>query len=409
MAFSIGNTGRNQVVTSTSNTVTISLSAGSVLLIQIGTTATSATGAAIVTASPFVSSANLTFSKRASQTRHDVNVGNGTTWQAQEVWWAYSSGALTSEVITVNLTGSPSTGLILAIECKGVANPSSPFDANGSLPVIAQGDNTDATVTGLSTNGSAPVGFWFYSSSHTNALPTTPGTWTQANIGNGSPGLGNDGDIYYQVFSSTQSSATWSSTTSVARNWLLVGDAFNSPAVYSITASEGTYALTGEAQTFVHGIGISASHGTYTLTGEATTNTSARSISIVQGTYGLTGKAVTFTAGKGLAAAQGTYTLTGEAAALSSSRSISTVHGVYTLTGYATNTPSSKSIFPVYGVYELTGKNQSLSLIKLVPTSTPPTSIQPVIKDYDTFTLWSSPYPGGRRYRVRSTSTPVYE
>ena len=227
MSFAIGNTAVNAALIASTGTVTISLTAGSVLLIQVGTTALSGAGAPVTVTS--VTSANLTFAVRSAQTRHDVNVGAGATWQDAEVWWANVPSNLTSEVVTVLLSGSPNTGTIGGYECKGVANPSSPWDPNVSLPDLATNDNTNPTVTGLSTTATAPVGLCFVFCSNAISVPAfSPGTWTAAHVLVQDLGgsTQNRTGLSWQQFASAQSSASWVAENSSVRNWLVTGDAF---------------------------------------------------------------------------------------------------------------------------------------------------------------------------------------
>jgi hypothetical protein len=220
--FSIGNTTNQQSLVDGS-TMTISLSAGSDLAVPTVTTALTSAGAAITVTS--VTSSHLIFARRAQTSFHDINHGNGSPWVGAEVWWAYSVGALTSEVITIHLSGAPSQGAVaLATEWKGVFNPSSPWDVNVSLPVQASGDVSVAQVTGLSTTNTSPVGMLFSFSGDLAAQPTSPGTWTQDNAGEATGTTTPRLFMYHQLFSSAQSNATWSST-GTSQNWIFIGDA----------------------------------------------------------------------------------------------------------------------------------------------------------------------------------------
>lgn len=230
MTFAVGNTVANNALTGSTGTVTISLSAGSVLLLSIHTTATATGGFRTVSS---VTSSNLTYARRSSRQHRDTNIGAGRLFQNAEVWWAYSSGALTSEVVTVTLSAAPDTGTIGGVECQNVFMPSSPWDTNASLPAVNDGDNTAAQVTGITTDSGTPVGFYFRYSS--GPAPGQPTGFTQAVACND---LGTNSNseqrVDYEVFSSKQSSVTFASPAST-RNWIAIGDAFGqiTPPVHS--------------------------------------------------------------------------------------------------------------------------------------------------------------------------------
>jgi hypothetical protein len=221
MAFSIGNTAHNTALVSGSgNTMTISVNAGSVILVPVFLTSTSAPVIHVVS----ITSPDLTFAARAIKTEQDT--GSSTLACGSEVWWAYSSGGLTNEVITLNISGSPSfSGFCGAIECRGLPNTSNPWDANGSLPAENTGTGSSGTVTGVSTNSGTPIGLVYTSTSGpAHAVPTSPGTWTAADQSEGAGGNSRF-VVYYQVFSSAQSNATWSASVNT-NNWTFMGDAF---------------------------------------------------------------------------------------------------------------------------------------------------------------------------------------
>jgi len=222
MAFAIGNVASNNTwAGSGSGTVTISLSAGSVLLVcahQVHATVTETVAS--------VTSANLTFAKRTGASHSRINSAGNDTWhQEMEVWWAYVPSALTNEVITVTSSGTPTNATIAAVECQGVEDPSSPWDTNASLPASADGGATVPTVTGITTDASKPVGFMFEGTTEPAGGPDTGWTSMGASPSNGGATLSEIRDVY-QAFSSAQSGASWTWTAGVG-DWMVVADAFS--------------------------------------------------------------------------------------------------------------------------------------------------------------------------------------
>ncbi|MDB5612061.1 MAG: hypothetical protein JWP25_8961 [Bradyrhizobium sp.] len=219
--FAIGNDARNTTWAGTSSdTVTISVSAGSVVLVCVHQAHPSVTETVAS-----ATSAHLTFAQRGAISHINSNVDGHH--QEYEYWWAHATSALTSEVITVTSSGTPTAATIEAFECQNVTNPSSPWDGNGSLPVSnANGSvNTAASVSGVSTNSGAPV--IFFLNSATQGLSATFTGFTTI----GGSGLANIGSVFslqrnwFEQFNSTQSGASYSVTGNSA-DWMVIVDAF---------------------------------------------------------------------------------------------------------------------------------------------------------------------------------------
>jgi hypothetical protein len=66
-------------------------------------------------------------------------------------------------------------------------------------------------------------------------------------------------------------------------------------AAYTLDASYGSYALTGQSITFNRGISLTASSGSYALTGQSIIITKGFLLSAQNGLYSLTGQAVDIT------------------------------------------------------------------------------------------------------------------
>ena len=82
-----------------------------------------------------VTASGLTFSRRGGQT-----VAAGLSHVDCEIWWAPSSGALTSKVITVTMTGFVDGACLTAFGVNGCLNINSPWDTNPSLPAFRTGE-----------------------------------------------------------------------------------------------------------------------------------------------------------------------------------------------------------------------------------------------------------------------------
>lgn len=216
--FAIGNLADNSTIHSASSgTLTISVSAGSIILVETQIANTTTTLSITSVTSP-----NLTWVVKGAIARVDTSVD--TAHADHEVWWAYSSGALTNQVITVNFSGVAVDAHIHATELQGVLNPSSPWDTNVSLPATNGGTSGVAANITLSTTSSTPIVLWSRGSS-ASASPFPAGFTSVYQLGGGGLTVTVSLGLAYQIFTSAQSSANYPSTSSAANDWTIIGNA----------------------------------------------------------------------------------------------------------------------------------------------------------------------------------------
>lgn len=97
----------------------------------------------------------------------------------------------------------------------------------------------------------------------------------------------------------------------------LTGKAAGLTATRRLTCAVGTFALTGQNASLIHGYTITAAKGTFTLTGKAASFLRGYAVQAAVGTFTLTGKAAILLATNNIiAAGVGTFTLTGNAVTL---------------------------------------------------------------------------------------------
>jgi len=161
------------------------------------------------------------------------NTITSSPYDDAEVYWASATGAATSMVITVTLTGATSDASIVAFGVSG-ANTASPWDSNVALPALAKSTSgtTAPSVSGVSTSNAADMilGFSGILDSSTNVPPTeTAGSgFTLIATQNDGGGTGkSEAAAEYNVVSATQSSLTVAFGTAVLSNngWIMIGDA----------------------------------------------------------------------------------------------------------------------------------------------------------------------------------------
>lgn len=153
--------------------------------------------------------------------------------------------------------------------------------------------------------------------------------------------------------------------TSVVDAAIAVWEQASSGPTYTLTASGGTYALTGTAAALKVSRKLVAAGGTYALTGAAATLKAGRKVVAESGSYVLTGASAGLVADRKLIAGSGSYALTGTDATLTydpagATYTLSADGGSYTLTGQAATLKVGRVIVADVGTYALTGVAASL-------------------------------------------------
>jgi hypothetical protein len=209
--FSLTNTGTVSLTTSTANVIILTVHNQKVASAQTVST---------------VTSSHLTWARRTS----DAWVDTVTVFadENMEIWWAHASGPLSSEVITVTLTGAIDDASMVAFGVTNCATPTAPWDSNGAVPAFADNVSSspaNVTVSGVSTTSTSPmvIGFIATGGSYSPGIPT--GTTSIASVRNvgGSTGYSYS-SAFYHNYSSALSSASFT-TTSTSGNVGMIIDA----------------------------------------------------------------------------------------------------------------------------------------------------------------------------------------
>jgi hypothetical protein len=140
-----------------------------------------------------------------------------------------------------------------------------------------------------------------------------------------------------------------------------------------LTASKGTFVVTGQAAGLVYARIMGASVGTFTDTGKAANLLTGRTLTSDVGAFALTGQdAGLIKATPGafmLTAAQGTFVLTGDAMTPLTDRKLPSDLGTFVLTGQTANLVNSARVLTTaQGSFSLTG--QAANLVKSSSTTT---------------------------------------
>ena len=189
----------------------------------------------IYTVSGITDSAGLSWAKRSATTSPDmVQYGGGSAGVDDEVWWALATSTLSSDTITVNLSGTTDCISAVAFGVNG-ANISNPWDTNASLPAkaIRVGGVSAPSVSGISTTNTNAMILGFMGSgtygSDDNGAAYAYGsgyTGIDQNIWGGCGFAAGVADEY-QIVSTAQSniSAALGGNIGSGEGWFMVGDA----------------------------------------------------------------------------------------------------------------------------------------------------------------------------------------
>lgn len=239
MALAIDGTAGGQFSTTNTGTVTLTTTqANDVIVLMFYAQNTTHTNVLETVSS--VTSAHLTWVKRKA---YSWKLNTTNIYNDLEIWWANASAALTSEVITVTLTGPIDDAAYQAFGVSGCPTPSSPWDTNASLAgannswINNTGSATPLVVSAVSTTAASGllVGCRATISSSTISNPAgTTAVRADQNNGGGS-GFAFMGS-FYQALASPLSSASFSTTTSATTTWGMIVDALS-----GVSAGPNTY------------------------------------------------------------------------------------------------------------------------------------------------------------------------
>lgn len=192
------------------------------------------------TVSGITDTAGLTWTKR-SAIAQDSAVGQFITcFIDAEVWWAYSSGALTGDTITVTYSGATDAGVLIAfgVNSSGTAfSASSPWDTNGSLPAT---NFTAGVVTPSATVSTTAANTLLFAVSAGNQIygGTAASGYTEIDFNTDFGGSGAGESAQYQVFASAQSGITVNGG-EAATSPLFIVDALAQPSAGGATPTAG--------------------------------------------------------------------------------------------------------------------------------------------------------------------------
>jgi hypothetical protein len=129
---------------------------------------------------------------------------------------------------------------------------------------------------------------------------------------------------------------------------------------YTLTAEQGSYALTGQETGLRAARRLTAEQGAYALNGQDAGLRAARRIVADQGSYALNGQDAALRATRQITLEQGAYALTGQDAGLRRGITLVADQGGYTLTGQAAGLAVGRRLVLDQGSYSLSGQDVDL-------------------------------------------------
>lgn len=129
-----------------------------------------------------------------------------------------------------------------------------------------------------------------------------------------------------------------------------------SAAAYTLTAAQGSFALTGQTATLLEKEVIAAAQASFTFTGQAAALKKGSKIAADQASFALTGQTVTLLEKEILTAAQASFTLTGQAATLKKNVPIVAAQASFTFTGQDASFALAHKVTAAQASFTLTGQ-----------------------------------------------------
>jgi hypothetical protein len=182
------------------------------------------------TVSSVTDGSDLTYTHRSTTSLPVIYTGQ----ELVDEYWAVTSSAISSDTITVHVSGSGGTPhfVVIAFAISG-ANTNSPFDVDSGLPYTANDQNSVPSVTGVSTSYANDIIIGL--EGHTGGTLETAGSGylliTSSNDEVGS--------AEFKSVTSTLSSETVSFGTSVNAKWAMIVDAIKAPPQITLDPTSG--------------------------------------------------------------------------------------------------------------------------------------------------------------------------
>lgn len=245
------------------------------------------------------------------------------------------------------------------------------IDVSGAI--LSSGNSSGETVAALTTtvNDTFLVGF-AGSEYGTAGIASTSGFTEVSQLSAGSGVTGAEAALYTKTGPSTAGTTgamSWTVDQTQEFQACVIALKPSAAGSYSLTASTGTFALTGIVTGLKASRNIAAATQSYTLTGSATGLRAGRKLAATAATHALTGIDAALSRTRKILATTGVFTLTGTATGLSRGLKLAASTGSITLTDIATVLKAARKISAAQATFTLTGNDAALTYSSAEPPS----------------------------------------
>jgi len=362
MAFSLtGHRGAaNTKTTGTTLAMTVSganIAAGALVIVRAVTDNQGLVNGA-TTAHSITDSQSNTYTRIAEYTRTSGGAADGVT---ASIHYSVLTTGLTSGTDTITLTSQNVPSRALGADEFSAGTLGTPAGSgatgNGTTPAASLSGMTSRTWLYIGLAGRE------YTTADGFTQDTDYSDLTQIGTSGGGPVSNVSGPAGYRIYASSTGD-TYDPSYTTAADWACVIAAlYESSGAYTLTAAQGSVALSGQAAGLPAARKLSAEYGSFGETGEAASPLAGRLLTADYGALAETGQAAGLLADRLLTAEYGAYTLTGQAVGLiysGTAKVLTAEYGAFTLTGQAAGLLVARKFSAEYGAFALTGQTAGL-------------------------------------------------
>ena len=377
MAFSLtGHRGAaNTKTTGTTLAMTVSganIAAGALVIVRAVTDNQGLVNGA-TTAHSITDSQSNTYTRIAEYTRTSGGAADGVT---ASIHYSVLTTGLTSGTDTITLTSQNVPSRALGADEFSAGTLGTPAGSgatgNGTTPAASLSGMTSRTWLYIGLAGRE------YTTADGFTQDTDYSDLTQIGTSGGGPVSNVSGPAGYRIYASSTGD-TYDPSYTTAADWACVIAAlYESSGAYTLTAAQGSVALSGQAAGLPAARKLSAEYGSFGETGEAASPLAGRLLTADYGALAETGQAAGLLADRLLTAEYGAYTLTGQAVGLiysGTAKVLTAEYGAFTLTGQAAGLLVARKFSAEYGAFALTGQTAGLVVARKLSAA------------YETYTL----------------------
>ena len=362
MAFSLtGHRGAaNTKTTGTTLAMTVSganIAAGALVIVRAVTDNQGLVNGA-TTAHSITDSQSNTYTRIAEYTRTSGGAADGVT---ASIHYSVLTTGLTSGTDTITLTSQNVPSRALGADEFSAGTLGTPAGSgatgNGTTPAASLSGMTSRTWLYIGLAGRE------YTTADGFTQDTDYSDLTQIGTSGGGPVSNVSGPAGYRIYASSTGD-TYDPSYTTAADWACVIAAlYESSGAYTLTAAQGSVALSGQAAGLPAARKLSAEYGSFGETGEAASPLAGRLLTADYGALAETGQAAGLLADRLLTAEYGAYTLTGQAVGLiysGTAKVLTAEYGAFALTGQTAGLVVARKLSAAYETYTLSGQAAGL-------------------------------------------------